>query len=380
MNINIPYNGIKYFTFAESADFLLQNGDLFGPITIAYETFGKLNDNKDNSILVIHALTGDTHATSGYDMDDSTPGWWDTMVGPAKPIDTNKYHVICCNVFGGCMGTTGPSSINPATGNPYGKDFPLITVKDMVNVQKKLIDHLGINRLKSVIGGSLGGMVALEWAVAYPDILETTVIIASGYKTSPQIVAFYEVGRNAILADPEFADGNYYDGKGPQKGLAIARMIAHITYLSKTSIEDKFGKNLQEDVTEDDLLKFRFGPMFAVESYLRHQGRKFVDRFDANSYLYITKAMDMYDLTSGGATLLDVLTNIKSRTLIISFDSDWHFTPQDSWHLVKAMMNLGKDVTYVNLESPFGHDAFLLENGELERVIYSFINNSKGGK
>lgn len=363
----------KTINFAEKKDFVLESGKKFGPITVAYETFGRLNKNKDNAILVIHALTGDTHVCSYYDKGTKTPGWWDIMVGPGKSIDTNKFFVICSNCLGGCYGTTGPSSINPETKKRYALDFPIISIKDMVETQKLLIDHLGIKKLKNVIGGSIGGMQVLEWAVLYPDMIETSIVIASAYKTSPQVIGFGEVGRNAIMADPNFNNGNYYGGHLPSKGLSIARMVAHITYLSKDSMELKFGRDIKADVLETDELYGSFGPMFQVESYLRYQGKKFVERFDANTYLYLTKAMDLYDLTRNKKSINEVVSKIKSRVLVISFTSDWHFRPSESWEIVKAMMNQDNEITYVNIDSPYGHDTFLIKNEEQERIISSFL-------
>lgn len=376
MGRNIPYD-IKYYIFSQDKSFELESGKKFGPITVAYETYGTLNEQKNNAILLIHALTGDTHVTSDYDKDDKTPGWWDTAVGKGKAIDTEKYFVICSNCFAGCMGTTGPASTNPDTDKPYGLEFPLTTVRDMVSVQKQLIDFLGIKKLKCIMGGSLGGMQVLEWSVLYPQMLESAIVIASAYKTSPQIIAFGEVGRNAIMADPNFKNGNYYDGAPPEKGLAIARMAAHITYLSRDSMEAKFGRDIKKDLKESDEMYGFFGPMFQVESYLRYQGRKFVQRFDANSYLYITKAMDLYDVTSGKNNLTEVINKVQCRMLVISFESDWHFRPSESWEIVKAMMNKGKEISYVNINSPYGHDAFLIKNVEMEKVISSFINTKR---
>lgn len=364
------------FSFAQCGDFELENGTKFGPIDVKYEIFGEMNDTKSNVILVLHALTGDSHVTSDYDPPDKKiQGWWDSLIGKNKGVDTNKYCVICSNIFGGCMGTTGPASINDRTGKPYGLTFPHYTIKDVVEVQKKLIDHLGITKLKAIIGGSLGGMNALEWSVLYPEMMESSIVIASAYKTSPQVIAFYEVGRNAILADPCFYDGDYYTkDKKPERGLSIARMIAHVTYLSKSAIEEKFGRDIRSDTLDNDQMYGNFGPMFQIESYLRYQGRKFVDRFDANSYLYITKAMDMYDITKGKDDISEVLSKVKCRTLVISFDTDWHFPPSDSWAIVKAMMKQGKEVSYVNIDSQFGHDAFLIKSDELTRAISGFIS------
>lgn len=379
--MTFPYKNIKYHKFAEKKDFPLESGTFFGPITVAYETFGKLNEKKDNAVLVIHALTGDSHVTSSEDHDDTTPGWWDKLIGKGKAIDTDENFIICSNVFGGCMGTTGPSSVNPETGREYGQTFPLITIKDMVNVQKELIDHLGIAKLKTVIGGSLGGMSVVEWMASYPEMSESFIVIAASYKTSPQIIAFYEVGRNAILADPNYNNGDYYRSEKPDRGLTIARMLAHITYLSSQTIETKFGRNFQEQIKDFNHPYGNFGPMFAIESYLRYQGRKFVERFDANSYLYLTKAMDIYDATANNTRpLTEVLNKFNEKSLFISFNSDWHFTPADTWGIVKAMMELGKEVTYVNLDSPYGHDAFLLENKEQERIVAGFIKNAGGKK
>jgi homoserine O-acetyltransferase len=372
----IPYN-IKYLTFSEDESFILESSEKFGPITVGYETFGRLSPEKDNAILVIHALTGDTHATSADDKDDKTKGWWDTLIGPGKSIDTDRYFIICANYLGGCMGSTGPSSINPETGKQYGLDFPLISVRDMVEVQKKLVDHLGIIKLKAVIGGSLGGMLTLEWAAFHPEYMESSIIIASAYKTSSQIIAFGEVGRNAIMADPDFNNGRYYDGKIPGKGLSIARMAAQITYLSRDSMEMKFGRDIKTEINDGDEMYGLFGPMFQVESYLRYHGRKFVQRFDPNSYLYITKAMDLYDISKGKNNFSKLFSNVKSKMLVISFESDWHFRPSESWEIVKAMMNNGKDITYVNINTPYGHDAFLIPNPEMEKVISGFINSGR---
>ena len=370
--MDIPYP-IKYWTFAEDGDFQLESGTKFGPITVGYETFGTLNDDKTNAVLIIHALTGDSHVTSACDGDTLTPGWWDCAVGSGKAVDTDKFFVICANVLGGCMGSTGPSSIDPKTGEPYGLRFPAITVRDMVECQKRLIDHLGIAKLHTLIGGSLGGMLVLEWNRLYPDSMCNSIVIASSYRTSSQILAFYEVGRNAILADPTFNNGDYYVSGQPARGLAIARMIAHLTYLSKDSIESKFGRDIKEQILPSDLMYNNFGVMFQIESYLRYQGRKFVERFDANSYLYITKAMDMYDITGGTNNIGEVVSGFKSRFMIISFTSDWHFSPKESMQVVNALMRRKKQVTYLNIASQYGHDSFLLENESQQEAIRNFI-------
>ncbi len=375
--LSVPYKNIKYHTFAENKEFKLASGENFGPITTAYETFGSLNEAKDNAILIFHALTGDSHVSSVNDDDDLTPGWWDTLVGKGKKIDTDRYFVICANMLGGCMGSTGPTSINPKTNQPYGSSFPFISMKDIVRVQKQLLDHLGITRLECAIGGSVGGMGVIELMTSFPDIACSFIVIASAYKTSSQIMAFYEVGRNAILSDPQFHGGNYYQfGEIPKHGLGIARMVAHITYLSTNILEHKFGRSLQQNITESDLSYGMFGPMFAVESYLRHQSKKFIARFDANSYLYLTKAMDMFDLTQAGEIpLSQVFSKVQEKVLFISFSSDWHFTPEDSWNMAKELVSLGKETTYVNIKSQYGHDAFLLENDFQANVISNFLKN-----
>ena len=273
------------------------------------------------------------------------------------------------------MGTTGPSSIDPGTNRPYGTKFPLFTVRDMINVQKAVIDHFGIKKLKFVVGGSFAGMQALEWSIAYPDMIEKAIVIASAAKTSPLVVGFGEVGRNAIMADPDFKDGDYGDNQ-PVKGLSIARMVAHITYLSRDSLELKFGRDIRENIADVEMLYGFFGPIFQVESYLRYQGKKFTDRFDTNSYLYLTKVMDLYDLTRGTNDLTVNLFEVKAKMLVISFTSDWHFRPTESYEIVKAMMKLGKEISYVNIDTPYGHDSFLIKNPMMSNVISSFLLDS----
>jgi len=347
----------------------LQCGKSLGPIDVAYETYGQLNEAGDNAILICHALSGDAHVAGYNRTEDKKPGWWDIMVGPAKPIDTNKYFVICSNILGGCMGTTGPSEINPATGRPYGIDFPMITIADMVNVQKLLLDKLGIKQLLTIIGGSMGGMQVVQWAIAYPDFVKSVIVVASTTRLSSQSIAFDAVGRNAILADSDFADGQYHDKKGPTRGLAIARMIGHITYLSEESMRKKFGRELQ---SADDY-SYDFDSEFVVETYLDYQGASFVERFDANSYLYITKAMDYFDLAKEYGSLEKAFAPAVCRFLIVSFSSDWLFTPAQSEEIVNALAAGGKDVSYCSIDSRYGHDAFLLEPKRLGLLISSFI-------
>ncbi|MFQ6036108.1 MAG: homoserine O-acetyltransferase [Sedimentisphaerales bacterium] len=347
----------------------LDSGKKLAPIDVAYETYGQLNEAGDNAILICHALSGDAHVAGYHRAHDKKPGWWDNMVGPGKGIDTNKYFVICSNFLGGCSGTTGPSSINPATGKPYGLDFPIITIADMVKVQKLLLDKLGVKKLLAVIGGSIGGMQVLQWAISYPDFVKSAIAIATTGHLGAQSIAFDAVGRNAILADPNFSDGQYQDKEGPDRGLAIARMIGHITYLSEQGMREKFGRKLRSA----DRYRYDFNSEFAVETYLDHQGRSFVGRFDANSYLYITKAADYFDLQKDYGSLTKAFANVKSRFLIISFSSDWLFTPAQSKAMVEALAANRKDVSYCCLASPYGHDAFLLEPEVLGRFISGFL-------
>lgn len=359
----------QYFTFEEKIK--LEKGFDFGSITIAYETYGKLNEEKTNTIMVFHALSGDAHAAGYNNEDEKKPGWWDDMIGPNKAFDTNKYFIICSNFLGGCKGTTGPSSLNPETSKPYGTDFPMITIGDMVKCQKKLIDFLEIPSLLCVAGGSMGGMQAMEWTAMYPQIVKSTVVIASTSRSSTQNIAFNEVGRNAIISDPEWNNGNYYNSSIPSRGLSIARMIAHITYLSQESMNKKFGRRLQDKTHLD----FNFDIDFQVESYLRHQGKSFVQRFDANSYLYITRAMDYFDLQEKYGSLTSAFKHSKSKFLVISYTSDWLFTPNQSKEIVSSLMNDDKEVSYVNIDSPFGHDAFLLEEKVQTKIINGFLND-----
>lgn len=358
----------EYYTINEQIR--LENGIEFGPITVAYETYGKLNPTKDNVILVHHALSGDAHAAGYHSENDKKPGWWDDMIGPEKAFDTEKYFIVCSNFLGGCKGTTGPSSINPLTGKPYALDFPVITVEDMVKVQKKLIDYLGITKL-SVAGGSMGGMQAMEWVIQYPEMVKSAIVIASTSRLSAQGIAFNEVGRNAIVSDPNWNKGDYYGSEPPAQGLSIARMIGHITYLSEESMHDKFGRKLQDK----QQLDFTFDVNFQVESYLRYQGMSFVDRFDANSYLYITKAMDYFDVQGKYGCLARAFKNSMAKFLVISFSSDWLFPPEQSKDIVRSLMNIGKEVTYCNIKSPYGHDAFLLESEQQMKIIKSFLND-----
>jgi len=362
----------QYMTlFEPPEEMTLDCGRKLGSIVVAYETYGKLSPEKDNAILVCHALSGDAHA-AGFHESETKPGWWDNMIGPGKGIDTNKYFVICSNVLGGCKGTTGPGSINPATGRPWGLDFPVITIPDMVRVQKAMIDKLGIKKLLAIIGGSMGGMQVLEWAIRYPDSMVSVIPIATTARLSAQSIAFNAVGRNAIIGDPNFQNGQYYDKASPSRGLSIARMIGHITYLSEESMHRKFGRTLR-NATD---YQYDFESEFSVETYLDHQGQRFVERFDANSYLYITKAIDYFDLTTTYGSLEKAFATVKARFLIASFSSDWLFPPTQSNQMVQALLANNKDVSYCNIESPYGHDAFLLEEQTLGSIISGFLDSS----
>jgi len=347
----------------------LECGKKLAPIDVAYETYGKLNNAQDNAVLICHALSGNAHVAGRNRPTDKKPGWWDVMVGPGKGIDTNKYFVICSNFLGGCSGTTGPSSINPQTGKPYGLDFPIITIADMVRVQKLLLDKLGIKKLLAVIGGSIGGMQVLDWAIRYPDFVKAAIAIATTTHLGAQSIAFDTVGRNAILADANFSDGQYHDKNAPDRGLGIARMIGHITYLSEQGMREKFGRKLRGA----EQYSYDFDSEFAVETYLDYQGQSFVERFDANSYLYITKAADYFDLQKDYGSLEKAFANTKSRFLIISFASDWLFTPAQSKAMVDALAATNKDVSYCDITSPYGHDAFLLEPDILGNFLCCFL-------
>ncbi len=339
-------------------------------VEVAYETYGTLNAGRTNAILVLHAFSGDAHAAA-ISKENGQPGWWSAMIGPGLAFDTDRYFVISSNVLGGCRGTTGPSSIDPSDGQPYAMRFPLTTIRDMVRLQKMLIDHLGIERLLAVAGGSMGGMQALEWGVAYPESVAAVIPIAATSRHSPQQIAFNEVGRQAIMADPDWNQGEYYDAKPPARGLAVARMVGHITYMSDASMREKFGRRLRDK----DAFGFDFSADFEVESYLRYRGSQFVNRFDANSYLYITKAMDYFDLSAGHASLAAAFDSARARFLVLSFTSDWLYPTYQSLETVSALRSRNLDVAFAELTSTYGHDAFLLESKEQTEIISGFLDS-----
>ncbi|TLX44244.1 homoserine O-acetyltransferase [Xanthobacter autotrophicus] len=342
-------------------------------LQIAYQTYGEPNAARSNAILVCHALTGDQHAASLNPV-TGKPGWWETLVGPGKPIDTERFYVICANVLGGCMGTTGPASTNPITGLPYGLDMPVVTIRDMVNAQAMLLDHLGIDKLLCVAGGSMGGMQVLQWAASYPERVFSALPIATGARHSAQNIAFHEVGRQAVMADPDWRGGHYLaDGVTPHRGLAVARMAAHITYMSDQSLHNKFGRRLQDRA----MPTFGFDADFQVESYLRHQGESFVQRFDPNSYLYVTRAMDYFDLAADhDGVLANAFRGAKTRFCVVSFTSDWLFPTEDSRAIVHALNASGANVSFTEIESDKGHDAFLLHEPELTAITRGFLDSA----
>ncbi|GDY07575.1 homoserine O-acetyltransferase [Planctomycetia bacterium] len=353
----------------------LAGGGELGPVTVSYETYGELSPQSDNAIFVCHALTGDAHVAGWHTPQDRKPGWWDEFVGPGKGLDTNRYFVICANVLGGCQGTTGPRSLNPQNGESYGLNFPFMTVGDMVEVHAEMVRSLGITKLLSIVGGSLGGMQVLEWTARYPQMVQSAICMATAAKLTAQGIAFNAVGRRAICTDPNFHGGQYYDKpQGPSVGLALARMVAHITYLSDASIEMKFSRRLQAgDKLSYDMMR---QIEFQVESYLHYQGKRFIERFDANSYLYLTRAMDYFDLAEGRGSVAQALSQTNARFLVTSYTSDWLFPTTQSKSLVRAMIEARRHVTFIELESSYGHDAFLIEVEWLERLVRPFLEQT----
>lgn len=360
--------------------FRLESGKTLSHVKIEYEMYGKMNADKSNVILICHALTGDAHA-AGFHAGDKKSGWWNIVIGPNKAFDTEKYCIVCSNIIGGCKGSTGPSSISPETGKPYGISFPVLTIADMVNAQKKLVEHLGVKQLFAVAGGSMGGMQVLQWTVSYPEMVKKAIAIATTALSTPQQIAFGAIGRKAITDDPKWNGGNYYGKEIPVQGLALARMIGHITYLSDASMQKKFGRDQQEKTGTDgtDLPKISSATFpdhfsnFQVESYLNHQGNTFTKRFDANSYLYITKAVDFFDLSKNGS-LIEGLSGVTAKYLVISITSDWLYPPYQSQEIVSALTANGVDAKYEEIRSQYGHDAFLLEEGQINYLIRGFLS------
>ena len=353
----------------------LVSGKIISEYDLKYETYGKLNKEKSNAVLICHALSGNHHV-AGYYENDKKPGWWDNMIGPNKPIDTDKLYVVCLNNLGGCHGSTGPTSINPKTKKIYGSDFPIMTVSDWVNSQKELMSYLGIPSWRFIVGGSLGGMQAFQWTIQNPTLVENCVIIAAAPKLTAQNIAFNEVARQAIMKDPNWHDGNYIEkGVIPSQGLALARMLGHITYLSDESMGEKFGRDLKKTK-----LNFNYDVEFQIESYLRYQGEKFVTGFDANTYLIMTKSLDYFDpIKDFGNSLKEIFKTVNSKYLIISFTSDWRFPPKRSRELVKLLLDNDKNVSYSEINSEGGHDAFLMDNKDYFDVMRSFIDEANNG-
>jgi homoserine O-acetyltransferase/O-succinyltransferase len=376
--------------FVCSTPFTFDNGQSIPGFTLRYETYGRLNAARDNAILICHALSGDHHCAGIHSLADKKPGWWNNLIGPGKAVDTNKFFVLCCNVIGGCQGSSGPSSIDPRTGRTYGITFPAVTIRDMVRTQKLWLDSLGVTSLYAVIGGSMGGMQVLQWSLEYPSFVKRALAMATTAREGAQAIAFNEVGRQAILQDPEWNHGIYPKNGGPRVGLAIARMMAHITYLSDASMDRKFGRKTvaakpaapAHDLPATDFMEgidpvtptATFDVRFEVESYLRYQGKSFINRFDANSYLYITRALDQFDLAGTHGSLETAFAPVEAATLVIGFTSDWLFPPDQNRDIALALLRAGKRVSYAELSTDLGHDSFLLESPQLYDLVRGFLN------
>lgn len=364
--------------FTSHEPFPCDDGHTLPGFTLRYETYGRLNPARDNAILVCHALSGDHHCAGIHSLSDKKPGWWNNLIGPGKAVDTNHHFVVCANVLGGCQGSTGPLSPDPATGRPYGITFPAVTIRDMVRSQKRLLDHLGVKKLRCALGGSMGGMQALQWGIEYPDFCDKILAMATTAREGAQAIAFNEVGRQAILQDPGWNQGDYPAGGGPRVGLAIARMMAHITYLSDASMDRKFGRREVRPAASASPAAPKpaasFDIEFEVQSYLRYQGQSFINRFDANTYLYITRAIDRFDLAAThGGTLEQAFAPVKSETLVVGFTSDWLFPPEQNRAIVLALQRAGKHASYAELATDLGHDSFLLESPELYALVRAFL-------
>jgi homoserine O-acetyltransferase len=354
--------------------FEFKSGQTLPGFVMRYETYGTLNATRDNAVLICHALSGDHHCAGWHSPEDRKPGWWNNLIGPGKAVDTGRFYVICANVLGGCQGSTGPSSPNPVTGLPYGVTFPFVTIRDMVRAQKLLLDHLGISELHAVIGGSMGGMTAMLFAIEFPELVRRVVAMATTARESAQAIAFNEIGRQAIMQDPAWNNGVYPADGGPRVGLAIARMMAHITYLSDASMDRKFGRKKKESAAGEG---YTFDVQFEVESYLRHQGASFINRFDANSYLYITRALDQFDLPQAYGSLERAFAPVQAETLILGFTSDWLFPPEQNRAIALALLRSGKRASYAELATDLGHDSFLLESEQLYALVRGFLERER---
>jgi len=360
--------------FVCAQPFTFKSGQTIPGFTLRFETYGRLNATRDNVVLICHALSGDHHCAGWHSATDKKPGWWNNLIGPGKAVDTRRFFVVCANVLGGCQGSTGPSSLNPATGRPYGTAFPFVTIRDMVRSQKLLLDHLGVAGLHGVIGGSMGGMLALLFAIKYPGFTRRVLAMATTARESAQAIAFNEVGRQAIMQDPAWNLGDYPKDGGPRVGLAIARMMAHITYVSDASMDRKFGRRKKETAASD---AYTFDVQFEVESYLRHQGQSFINRFDANSYLYITRALDQFDLAQVYGSLEAAFAPVEAETLVVGFTSDWLFPPEQNRSLALALLRAGKRASYAELSTDLGHDSFLLESEDLYTLVRGFLERDQ---
>jgi homoserine O-acetyltransferase len=371
--------------FVHGQPFTFESGQVLPGFTLRYETYGRLNAARDNTVVICHALSGDHHCAGIHALTDAKPGWWNNFIGPGKAIDTNHFFVLCANVLGGCQGSSGPASTDPRTGRPFGLAFPFVTIRDMVHAQKLLCDHLGLASLAAVIGGSMGGMLVLQWGIDYPAFMRRLIPLATTARESAQAIAFNEVGRQAIMQDPEWNHGDYPKGGGPRVGLAVARMMAHITYLSDESMDQKFGRRRTKRLTPatPDLppagatapAAYTFDVQFEVESYLRHQGESFINRFDANSYLYITRALDHFDLTAAHGSLEQAFAAVEAETLSVAFTSDWLFPSAQNREIVLALLRAGKRASYAELATNLGHDSFLLESEDLYTLVRSFLSS-----
>ncbi len=360
--------------FTHHGPFRFKSGQTIPSFTLRYETYGTLNATRDNAVLICHALSGDHHCAGWHSEGDAKPGWWNNLIGPGKAVDTRRFFVVCANVLGGCQGSTGPSSPDPATGRPYATRFPFVTIRDMVAAQKLLLDHLGVSELHAVLGGSMGGMTAMLFAIDYPQFTRRQIIMASTANESAQAIAFNEVGRQAIMQDPAWNNGDYAREGGPRVGLAIARMMAHITYLSDAGMDRKFGRRKRESAGGES---YTFDAQFEVESYLRHQGQSFINRFDANSYLYITRAIDQFDPARAYGSLEEAFAPVQAESLVIGFTSDWLFPPEQNRAIALALLRAGKRASYAELSTDLGHDSFLLESADLYALIRGFLERSE---